>query len=212
LRGGAEALVVARSLAVTLGGRCLFHGLDLALRPGELVAITGLNGSGKSTLLRVLLGLRRPDRGTVERARGLRVGYVPQLDPADPALPFPASSVVAQGLPGLRLTPRGWRAARRGSLEALQRVRFAAPPRRRYDHLSGGERRRVLLARAIVRSPQLLALDEPTAGVDADGTLEFLRLVEAEVRERGAAALWVCHGLHAVEAAADRVVHLGAEP
>jgi zinc transport system ATP-binding protein len=203
-----SGLIAARSLAVTLGGRCLFEGLDLDLRPGELVAITGLNGSGKSTLLRVLLGLRRPDHGTVVRAPGLRVGYVPQLDPADPALPFPAASVVAQGLPG----PRRWGAARRASLAALERVRYAAPPGRRYHHLSGGERRRVLLARAIVRAPQVLALDEPTAGVDADGAHEFLRLVEAEVRERGAAALWVCHGLHAVEAAADRVVRLGGEP
>jgi ABC-type Mn2+/Zn2+ transport system ATPase subunit len=89
-------------------------------------------------------------------------------------------------------------------------VGFPAPPRRRYGHLSGGERRRVLLARAIARGPQLLALDEPTAGVDAEGTVEFLRLIEAEVRERGAAAIWVCHGLPAVEASADRVVRLGA--
>jgi zinc transport system ATP-binding protein len=186
-------------VGVSLGGRALFRGLDLDVARGGLVAITGVNGSGKSTLLRVLLGLRRPDEGAVERAAPLSIGYVPQLDPADSGLPFPALSVVRQGL-----------ATRAASLAALSRVGFRAPPGRRYARLSGGERRRVLLARAIARGPVLLALDEPTAGVDAEGTAEFLRIVEAEVRERGAAAIWVCHGLAAVESAADRVVTLGA--
>jgi zinc transport system ATP-binding protein len=155
-----------------------------------------VNGSGKTTLLRILLGLRRPDEGTVERAPKLAIGYVPQLDPADPGLPFPALSVVAQG-----------RAPRARCVEALRRVGFLAPHHRRYGDLSGGERRRVLLARAIARGPDRLALAEPTAGVDAEGTAEFLRLVEAETA-RGAGAIWVCHGLLAVEAAARKVVRL----
>jgi zinc transport system ATP-binding protein len=186
---------------VSLGGRRLFRNVDLDIGPGEFVALTGVNGSGKSTLLRTLLGLRRPDEGTVERPPGLTIGYVPQLDPAEAGLPFPALSVVEQG-----------RSPRARGLDALRRVGFLAPPRRRYGDLSGGERRRVLLARAIARGPQLLALDEPTAGVDAEGTAEFLRLILAEVRERHAAAIWVCHGLAAVEGAADRVVRLGGGP
>lgn len=206
------SLLRTRSLGASLGGRRLFANIDLDIGPGQLIALTGVNGSGKSTLLRTLLGLRRADEGTIERAPGLRVGYVPQLDPADPGLPFPALSIVDQGLPRARLSPRAFREARAAALGALHRVGFSAPPRRRYGHLSGGERRRVLLARALARGPQLLALDEPTAGVDAEGTVEFLRLIEAEVRERGAAAVWVCHGLAAVERAADRVLHLGVEP
>jgi zinc transport system ATP-binding protein len=197
MRGAGGPLLTARSLA----RRSLFRGIDLEVTPGEIVALTGVNGSGKTTLLRILLGLLRPDEGAVERARGLTVGYVPQLDPADTGLPFPALSVVEQG-----------RASRARARAALERVGFAAPHHRRYGDLSGGERRRVLLARAIARGPDLLALDEPTAGVDAEGTAEFLRLVEAEVRERGAAALWVCHGLPAVEGAADRIVRLGGAP
>jgi zinc transport system ATP-binding protein len=197
-RGG--PLLRARSLACSAGGRRLFENIDVSIAAGELVALTGVNGSGKSTLLKTLLGLRRPDAGSVERAKGLSIGYVPQLDPADQGLPFPALSVVEQG-----------RAPRAAALAALGRVGFAAPPRRRYGDLSGGERRRVLLARAIARQPMLLALDEPTAGVDAEGTAEFLRIVEQEVRGRGGAAVWVCHGLAAVEAAADRVVRLGGD-
>ncbi len=199
-RGPGGQLLRARSLGASLGGRRLFAGIDLDIAPGQLVALTGVNGSGKTTLLRVLLGLRRPDEGSVDRAADLTVGYVPQLDPADPGLPFPALSIVEQG-----------RAPRAMCRAALDRVGFGAPHHRRYGNLSGGERRRALLARAIARGPGLLALDEPTAGVDGEGTFEFLRLVEAEVRERGAAAIWVCHGLAAVEAAAHRVVRLGGE-
>lgn len=199
--GAGGPLLRARSLGVSLGGRRLFRDVDLDIGPGEFVALAGVNGSGKSTLLRTLLGLLRPDEGSVERAPGLTIGYVPQLDPADAGLPFPALSVVEQG-----------RSPRARSLETLRRVGFLAPPRRRYGDLSGGERRRVLLARAIARGPRLLALDEPTAGVDAEGTVEFLRLVEAEVRECHAAAIWVCHGLAAIEGAADRIVRLGGAP
>ena len=197
MRGAGGALLSAQGLGASLGGRRLFTGIDLEVRAGQLVAVTGVNGSGKSTLLRILLGLSSPDEGAVVRAPGLAVGYVPQLDPAEPGLPFPALSVVEQG-----------RASRAESVAALHRVGFSAPHRRRYGDLSGGERRRVLLARALARGPSLLALDEPTAGVDAEGTAEFFRLILSEVRDRGAAAIWVCHGLAAVEAAADQAVQL----
>jgi zinc transport system ATP-binding protein len=168
---------------------------DVEVAAGELVAITGPNGAGKTTLVRQLLGLDRPRAGRVERAPGLTVGYVPQLDPGDPGLPFPASAVVKQG-------------GRGDAKAALARAGYAAPPSRRYRSLSGGERRRVLLARAIVGAPRLLVLDEPTAGVDREGGRDFLRVVLEEVRGRGAGAIWVCHGAGDVEGAADRVLRL----
>ena len=210
LSEGAEtALLSARALGARVGGRLLFEGLTLELRRGEIVALTGPNGSGKSTLLRMMLGLARPSSGDVVRARGLRIGYVPQLDPADEGLPFPAATVVAQGI--VRGHPaRG--AGEASPREALTRVGFLAPRSRRYTHLSGGERRRVLLARALIGSPDVLALDEPTAGVDPEGEREVISIVRAEAKHRGAAVLWVCHGLAAVEALADRVLRLGGAP
>jgi zinc transport system ATP-binding protein len=203
-----EGAVLLRGsdLAVRAGGRLLFEGLSLDLRRGEIVVLTGPNGAGKSTLMRVLLGLQRPQGGRVHRADGLRVGFVPQLEPSDPGLSFPAATVVTQGIP--------WpsRPGRRASaLAALERVGFRPPPSRRYDRLSGGERRRVLLARSLVRAPMLLALDEPTAGVDVAGEREVLDLVRREAREEGTAVLWVCHGLHEVEREADHVIRLGEE-
>jgi len=181
-----------------LGHRGLFHTLDLDVLPGELVALTGPNGSGKSTLLRLLLGLERPERGTVMRAAGLRVGFMPQLDPSDPVLPFPALAIVRQG-----------RATRARAAEALSLVGYRAPHSRRYSLLSGGERRRVLLARALVGRPGLLALDEPTAGIDEQGERALAELLLAEVRVRGAGMLWVGHGASYLERAADRRVRLG---
>lgn len=207
-----------RGIGLTLraGGRTLFEGLDLAVSPGELVVLTGPNGSGKSTLLRTLLGLERPAFGRVERIEGVRIGYVPQLDPGDAGLPFPASSIVAQGLEGANSSFGWWggaggRAGRRAVIaEALTRVGYRAPPSRRYTRLSGGERRRVLLARALVGSPDLLALDEPTAGVDAAGEGEVLDLIVGLNRERGTSIIWVAHGIQRLEASAHRVIDLGA--
>jgi len=204
-----DVLLSARGIEARAGGRVLFSGLDLDVRRGELVALTGPNGAGKSTLLRILLGLSSPASGHVVLHEGTSVGYVPQLDPGDPGHPFPALSVVEQGLSGSPWTPRRWIGSRRAARAALDRVGFRVPPTRRYTHLSGGERRRVLLARALVGRRGLLALDEPTAGVDVEGEQEVERIVWSEVRDRGAGAIWVCHGLSSVEREATRVVRLG---
>ena len=204
----APVVLSARGLCARAGGRVLFEGLDLDLHRGEIVALTGPNGAGKSTLLRLLLGLARPSAGSVVRTKGVRVGYVPQLDPADEGLPFPAATVVAQGLTRGR-RDRGFE-SRFAVATALAEAGFRAPHARRYPRLSGGERRRVLLARALVAAPDLLVLDEPTAGVDPEGERQVVALVHTQAEQRGAAVLWVCHGLAAVEASADRMLRLGA--
>jgi zinc transport system ATP-binding protein len=178
----------ARGLEARADGRLLFRRLDVTVRAGELVRVAGGNGSGKSTLLRILLGLRPPEAGEVKRAAGLRVGYVPQADPGETGPPFSVASVVSQAWTG------SWpRRRRREILGALALAGCAVSPRRRYDTLSGGERRRVLLARALARIPGLLVLDEPTAAMDQAGEAEAVARVEEAVG-RGAAAIWVSHG------------------
>ena len=172
--------------------------MDLAVRPGEIVTLVGLNGAGKSTLIRVLLGIVRPDAGEVVRAPGLRVGYSPQQVHRDPVLPMTVRRFLTLGAP-----------APRERLEALlDEVGAGAILAHPMAEISGGELHRVLLARALLREPGLLVLDEPLAGVDVTGQSELYRLI-ARIRDRhGCGVLLVSHDLHLVMAATDTVVCL----
>jgi len=201
----AGVLLSARGLSAAAGGRTLFERLDVEVSRGRLVLVVGPNGAGKTTLLRILLGLQAPRAGSVVRAAGTRVGYVPQLDPGDDGLPFPALSVVLQGFPGVV----AGRARVRAAVDALARAGFGPPPSRRYDRLSGGERRRVLLARALAPSPDLLALDEPLANLDAAGERDTAERIAHEAHRRGVGVVCVSHATSVLEREADAVVRVG---
>ena len=192
-------LIEARGLDVAYGAAPpVLHHVDFTLRAGEIVTIVGPNGSGKSTLLRALLGMVPLSGGTVRRAPGLRVGYVPQTLHLDANLPLPVSRF-------LRLNRR----LRADEVAALL-ARVGAPglETREMATLSGGQFQRVLLARALAGDPQLLVLDEPTQGLDQPGTAAFYRLIEEVRRAIGCAVLSVSHDLHVVMSASDRVVCL----
>ncbi len=169
----APELIAARDVHVTLGGSEILRGIDLSVRAGEVVSLLGANGSGKSTLVRALVGIVPLSRGSVDlfgaplgpRLPWRRLGYVPQRVSAPSGMPSTASEVVASGLLGggrLRL-PRGWRDR---TVEALELVGLADRADDSTAELSGGQQQRVLIARALVRRPDLLVLDEPVAGVD----------------------------------------------
>jgi zinc transport system ATP-binding protein len=172
--------------------------VDLAIAPGEIVTVIGPNGSGKTTLLRALLGIERLAAGRVQRADGLRLGYVPQRLAIDRTLPMTVRRFLS--LP--RAVPDA------AAMAALARVGVADAAGRQMAQLSGGELQRVLLARALLAAPQILVLDEPTAGLDQPGEAAFYRLLEEVRSETGAAVLLVSHDLHVVMAASDRVVCL----
>ena len=140
--------------------------------PLDLVSLIGPNGGGKTTLFRLLLGLIKPDQGTIkifgqqpERAR-TRIGYVPQYARFDPSFPISVRDVVTMGrLGNLRTGP--YRSAdREAALEALEEAGLADLHSRPFSDLSGGQRQRVFIARALASKPELLLLDEPTANVD----------------------------------------------
>jgi zinc transport system ATP-binding protein len=191
-------LIAARGLAVTLAGRRVLHDIDLALAPGEIVTVVGPNGSGKTTLLRALIGAVPRAAGRVERAPGLRIGYVPQRLELDPTLPIGVGRFL--GLPRRR---------ERGPAEAaLARVGMAGLHDRPMAALSGGQFQRVLLARALLNDPGLLLLDEPTQGLDQPATAAFYALVATLRAELGCAVLMVSHDLHVVMQASDRVICL----
>ncbi len=193
-----EVLLAARGISVTLRGRKVLDRVDLSVSRGEIVTLIGPNGAGKSTLVRVVLGLLRPDAGKVERAQGLRIGYMPQKLHVDPVLPLTVERFLTLARP-----------APPERLEAvLREVGAAALKEAPLQALSGGETQRVLLARAMLREPDLLVLDEPVQGVDITGQEELYRLIGAIRRRHGCAILMVSHDLHLVMRATDRVVCL----
>ena len=194
----APPLVEARGVSVRFGQRSVLEAVNLAVHAGEIVTLVGLNGAGKSTLLRVLLGIIRPHRGEVVRESGLRIGYSPQHVHRDPILPMTVRRFLTLGAPAPR--------------ERLQELLVEVGAGTILDHplaeISGGELHRVLLARALLREPGLLVLDEPLAGVDVTSQSELYRLI-ATIRDRyGCGVLLVSHDLHLVMAATDTVVCL----
>jgi len=194
-----DALIRAEGVSVAYGGaQPVLHGINFAIRPGEIVTVVGPNGSGKSTFLRAVLGMIMPNTGKVWRAAGLRVGYVPQRLHLDPNLPLTVTRF-------LRLL-QPLRGAEVAAL--LERVGVPGLAGRTMGTLSGGQFQRVLLAQALAGRPQILVLDEPTQGLDQPGIAAFYRLIEDVRRTLGCAVLSVSHDLHVVMSASDRVICL----
>lgn len=193
-----KPLIDARRLTFSRDGQTILDGVDIHVNPREIVTLVGPNGAGKTTLIRVLIGLLQPDAGTVDRRPGLKLGYVPQKLYLDPVLPLTVS----------RLMTLTRRATRPEVEAALAETGAGHLLRKSVASLSGGEMQRVLLARALLRKPDLLVLDEPTQGVDRSGQAEIYELIRC-VRERhDCAVLMISHDLHVVMAATDRVICL----
>lgn len=190
------SLIRARGVCVRLEGRDVLHDIDLTIEPGEIVTIVGPNGSGKTTLLRALIGAVRLTRGALDRAPGLRVGYVPQKLHLDPSLPLTVR--------GFLNLPRRVRDAE--ACTALGQTGAGDLAGRQMSALSGGQLQRVLLARAMLAQPHILMLDEPTTGLDQPGSAAFYQLIERIARDQGCAVLMVSHELHVVMSASDRVI------
>ncbi|MGC6386939.1 zinc ABC transporter ATP-binding protein ZnuC [Ewingella sp. S1.OA.A_B6] len=191
-------LATLHNISVTFGSRHVLSDISLTLQPGKILTLLGPNGAGKSTLVRVVLGLVPPTSGTLTRQSDLRIGYVPQKLHLDDTMPLTVSRF-------MRLKPG---VKRQDILPALKRVQAAHLIDQPMQKLSGGENQRVLLARALMNSPQLLVLDEPTQGVDVNGQLALYNLIDSLRRELGCAVLMVSHDLHLVMAKTDEVLCL----
>ncbi len=189
-------LVEAVGVGLSHGGKTILDDVSFAIHAGEIVTLVGLNGSGKSSLVRVVVGLQRPDRGHVTRRRDIRIGYTPQHLARDPRLPLTVERFVALG------------GGARAATDVLEEVGAAHVARAQLADISGGELHRVLLARALLRRPDLLVLDEPMAGVDLSGRSALYRLI-ADLRDRYHCGVFmVSHDLHVVMAATDNVLCL----
>ena len=196
------------------GGAAALEGVSLTIEPGAFVGVAGPNGGGKTTLLRLALGLERPTRGRVRLfgsepgSPGLpRIGYVQQRAQLASSTPVTVREVVEAG----RLAVRGpfgpLRAADRGAVEhAIDRVGLGARADTTLRTLSGGLQQRAFIARALAADPALLALDEPTTGVDAESQESLAALLASLRRELGVTILYVSHEFGAVEDVVSRLV------
>ena len=193
-------LIRAHEVSLSLQGNRILDRVSLDVRRGEIVTIVGPNGAGKSTLVRVLLGLVAPGSGTIERAEGLRIGYVPQRFHVPENLPLTVRRL-------LSLTARVKGEALTAVLEEAGIAGHLDMP---VTALSGGELQRALIAKALLREPDLLVLDEPVQGVDFIGETRLYQLIGKIRRARGCGIIMVSHDLHVVMAESDRVICLNS--
>ncbi len=212
------AVPVLRCSSLCLGyeNREVLHGLSFSLRAGECLCVVGENGSGKSTLLRALLGLIKPAHGEVLYSGGQgrkSIGYLPQQSAAQKDFPAKASEVVRSGfLNAMGARPWYSDAQKRRAAEAMAQLGIADLAPRCFRELSGGQQRRVLLARALCSAKDILLLDEPAAGLDPIAAQELSRLISALHREQGMAVILVTHEIQEAMREADYILHLTAQP
>ncbi len=191
-------LIDVQKLNYHQGTRHLLQDIEFQVLPSRIHTLVGPNGSGKSTLIKLMLGLEPIQQGSIRSRHDLSVGYMPQRVVIDNTLPLRVCDFLSLA--------RG--SSSQDRQEALERVGanhlYASP----FQGLSGGETQRVLLARALLRKPNLLVLDEPVQGVDVKGQTELYALIEAIKKDMQCAIFMVSHDLHYVMSSTDEVLCL----
>ena len=197
--------VEIRDLWARLGDEVVLQGIDLEVDEKSILAIIGPNGGGKTTLLRAILGIVKPGRGSVlvfgekpEKAR-TRTGYVPQFSLLDRRFPATVYEVIKMGTYGKKDTEKNVE-------KALDVMEIEELRNRRIGELSGGQLQRTLIARALVREPELLLLDEPTASIDYEAKTSFYELLP-ELKEKMAIII-VTHDVGALSEHVEKVACL----
>ncbi|MBN1378315.1 MAG: zinc ABC transporter ATP-binding protein ZnuC [Gammaproteobacteria bacterium] len=194
----AKPLVNARGIGLQIGEQVILRDISLQLETGKIVSLIGPNGAGKTTLVRVILGLIQPDQGTIERQANIVVSYLPQKLALQPVMPITVKRFMELNI----------RSNDKSIEAALHEAGVARLTHAALQSISGGELQRVMLARCLLRNPQLLVLDEPDQGMDPTG-LQVLYELITDIRDRyQCGILMVSHDLHLVMASTDQVVCL----
>ena len=207
-----QAVLICESLCLGYENREVLHGLSFTLRQGECLTVLGENGAGKSTLLAALLGLKKPNHGRVLYGAGLtrkQIGYLPQRSAVQKDFPATAGEVVRSGLLGsMGLHPLYSKDRRARAKEVMAQMGIEQLDRQCFRELSGGQQRRVLLARALAATQKLLLLDEPDAGLDPVAAAGLREAITQLHKERGIAVVLVSHDVESSLREADFVLHL----
>ncbi len=193
-----SSLISARNLVKNFGDRAVLHNISLTVDEGKIVTLIGPNGAGKTTLIRILLGLMSADGGKIERRRDLKIGYMPQKLAIDPTLPITIE----------RFLTLSGNHDRQRIERVLDRIHIGHLLKSPLQMASGGEMQRVLLARALLSSPNLLVLDEPAQGVDVSGQAELYELISQIRDETNCGVMMISHDLHIVMSSTDEVICL----
>lgn len=191
-------LASLNKINLNIQGKKILHDISLELQAGKVLTIIGPNGAGKSTLVRILLGLHKPDSGEIWLKPKLRIGYVPQKISIDSLMPLTVKRFVA--LAGVK--------NKHEIVTALKEAGVSQLENQAIQQLSGGEFQRVLMARALLRKPELLVLDEPAQGVDVIGQAELYEKISELKKSYGFGVLMVSHDLHLVMQKTDQVLCL----
>jgi len=204
-----------QNVTIELGRRKILNDVSFTIKEGEFVAILGPNGAGKSTLLKLLLGLLKPNHGSISilgqpPQRGNNaIGYAPQHRVLETDLALRARDVVGFGLDG-NLWGVGWPSSKRDEIinEMLHEVDAFALGDKPIGHLSGGEQQRLLIAQALITDPKILLLDEPLSNLDLHHTQEIVSLVAKICHDRHVATLLVAHDINPLLASVSSVLYM----
>ncbi|MCP9489004.1 MAG: metal ABC transporter ATP-binding protein [Solirubrobacteraceae bacterium MAG38_C4-C5] len=199
-------LVRLESVSCRYSSEPVLLGVDLSLSERQFVGVVGPSGSGKTTLLKAVMGTVAHHAGTVHRRAGLRMAYVPQVETVNWSFPITVAECVIMARPGRRV-PWASRSERAEAARVLERLGLAGLGDRHIRELSGGQQQRVFIARALLRGPELLLMDEPTSGVDVRLRHEVLHLLD-DLNAAGLAIVLTTHDLNGIAAHLPRLVCL----
>lgn len=192
-----QPLIELRNIGVRIDQRDILKNVDFSLHPQEIVTLIGPNGAGKSTLIKVLLGIVEPQSGQVISHKKLKFSYVPQKFNPSHSLPLRVCDLLALEKCNAAI-----------KAEVIRDTGIAKLDQLKVQQLSGGERQRVLIARALLRQPDILVLDEPMQGLDIQSEAELYAYVSSLPAKYGCAVLMVSHDLQWVMQGTHRVVCL----
>jgi len=205
-------LIKAENISHQFGETRVLQNISLQINAKEIVTLIGPNGAGKSTLLKILLGLIKPTEGSVSKKPKLKIGFMPQKIHVDPTLPMTVERFLQLGLP--EQNSKFSLPFRKGAYDntlitkTTSELNIENLLQNPIQKVSGGEMQRILLARALIREPELLVLDEPVQGVDLQGQTELYQYIDQVRHEHGCGILMVSHDLHVVMRHTDEVLCL----
>ena len=203
----ARCLIALRNISSAYGEQLALHDVSLRIDSDQLTGIVGPSGSGKTTLLRTLLGSVRPVAGRIERSKDVAMSYVPQLETVNWNFPITVFECVLMARRQQRVRPWPTRSEREDVMAVLRRLSIEELAGRHIRALSGGQQQRMFVARALLRKPDLLLLDEPTSGVDVNTRHDMLHMLN-ELNAEGLAVVLTTHDLNGIAAHLPNLVCL----